>query len=102
MPVGRRNIQQLFDEPQPEVAERSSRAEILEQRNKAICARVYYYRHLHSVSYDVVLQIISGEFWLSKLQIGRILNDNMVELRRLKDAETTIKDLREEWTHLSW
>lgn len=101
MPIGERNIASLFKDDEV-VEKQSPRDEVLKLRNKAVCARIYYYLHVKKMRYDVVLEMVCQEFFLAELTVGRIINNNTKELARLKSQKADTKDLRKDWPHLSW
>ncbi|MEO6456550.1 MAG: hypothetical protein ABIN97_20910 [Ginsengibacter sp.] len=97
----------LFETPfQKHKKGRSKKLYIL--RNECLLDRYIYYGHLSGKRYDLILKILSNDFFLSESTIADLLNCNYEKLSSLKKSYQALsqiaikKKLKSKWPHLSW
>lgn len=71
-------------------------------RNECLVARYYFYGKHAGLRYDLILSILSKEFFLSEVTIPEIINDNYEKLQALKKENPSKNELAKKWPHLQW
>lgn len=88
---------------------RKGRSEVLhEKRNELLFARYSFYGVFTKWRYEVVIEVLSEEFFLSPVTIPEILDDNRraiekakKELKELHKSQA-VKRLSQRWPHIEW
>ncbi len=107
----------FFDlpEPQPAKARRQmrtpgrsgldicSRRERVEQRNRVMIARYYYWTELKRRRFDDVLKILADrEFFIDERTVSNAILDNTELFNRLLDEGADSKSLRRDYPGFDW
>lgn len=79
---------------------RSSR--LIEKRNRAMCNRYYYHQKINSCHYAKCVEELSTEFFISQIEVTKILRNMAEYLNELRTQPPTIKQLRERWSFMCW
>lgn len=75
---------------------------LVEKRNEYLLARYYYYHNFSDKRYDVILEQLSEEFYLSTSTIQDLVQHNMSFLYDLKDMNPRRGYFDAKWPHLVW
>ena len=65
-------------------------------------ARYYYYGYLRNKSYEDIISLIVGEFFLSPDRIARIIQQNISFIKELKERKFSLNQLQNTWPHFKW
>jgi hypothetical protein len=100
-----RGHQTLFNEiieesPLRVVKGRSERLD--SQRNQCLVERWLYMMKVTGWRYDLMLRMISTDFFLSERTIINVLDENNSMLRSIRNDLPTRKDLEKKWPQFSW
>lgn len=99
----RKLFENLFDEPTPDVQTRRGRSEkLIALRNDALTDRYYYYGKFTDKRYEVILDLLSNEFFISGVTISEVIGDNSNKLSELKAQAPTKEHFKKKWPHLVW
>lgn len=71
-------------------------------RNQCLIARYYYYGAFTDKRYDIIVELIAAEFFLSVQTIPGILKTNTAELRALKTKQPPLSYFQQRWPHIKW
>lgn len=92
----------IFIDEKPDIKPSKGRsAELHEKKIECICARYFFYGR-QNLTYTYILNVLSDEFWLSKITIVHILSERHAQLHKLKTAPPSNKDFAKRWPHLVW
>lgn len=102
--LGQEGQKDLFGETLVAQEKRAGRnADMLEQRNKRLAARLYYYRRWHTmVIQEYVYRLLMLEFDLTLSTLSQLLPHLQDEMRRLKATKPELKELRSEYFWMVW
>jgi hypothetical protein len=75
---------------------------LLTMRNEALCARYYYYMRYKHYSYYKAIDELSQCFYISAVQVQKVLKLNTDKLQELKQNPLTIKQLSQQYAHIYW
>jgi len=75
---------------------------LLEKRNECLIARYYYYRNFTDKRYEVIIDLLVDEFWLTRLTLPQIISKYTSELRKLTDLRPDKTYFTNKWPHLKW
>ncbi len=82
---------------------RKGRSKTLHQsRNLAILYRYYYYSKFTKMRYDLVIEALSNEFYLSHITLVELINDNIEVLSKVKKESPSIAFLKTNYKHYNW
>jgi hypothetical protein len=100
-----RGHQTLFNEiieesPLRVVKGRSERLD--SQRNQCLVERWLYMMKVTGWRYDLMLRMISTDFFLSERTIINVLDENNNLLRSIRNDLPTKKDLEKRWPQFNW
>jgi hypothetical protein len=87
---------------QNRVTRKGRNDQLMEKRNECLVARYYYYGSHSEKRYDIILQQLSDEFFLSTSTIQDLVQSNMKYLHELKDKEPRRAYFESNWPHLVW
>jgi hypothetical protein len=73
-----------------------------DERDDALACRFFYWSRLMEKRYDVALVNLSKEFFLSETVISQRIMTRQAFLKRLREAETTVKELQKKYPFFSW
>jgi hypothetical protein len=98
------SIATLFTDPVDTLHEgtpgRSDR--LLQLRDTALCARYYYYMRFKHYNYLKSCEELSNEFYISVVQIQKVLKNNAEALKVYKTEQPTIKQLSAQYPYYTW
>jgi hypothetical protein len=75
---------------------------LVKQRNQCLIARYYYYSAFTDKRFDLVLEQLGLEFFLSAYTISDIVEKNMSQLQELKKEKPALLYFQQMWGHLRW
>lgn len=75
---------------------------LLQLRDKALCARYFYYMRYKHYNYIKSCEELSNEFYISVVQIQKVLKNNAEILKVYKTDQPTIKMLSSQYSHVKW
>jgi len=109
MHIGRRNHNLLFAEEETssevgvaENARKGRNPEMLEKRNKHLVARYYYYGQIQKLLYDVVMEKLSQEFYLTPGTVPQVLSELGTELAELRRTAPSAASFAKQWPWMKW
>lgn len=94
---------QIFVEPATVLeSKRKGRSEVLNsKRNDCLIDRYFYYGRF-GLRYDIILNLLSDEFFLSEVTIPKIVDENLDKLIALKKTKPTKTYFQKKWPHMVW
>lgn len=97
-------IATLFDPDKDSLLEgtpgRSDR--LLAQRDKTLAARYFFYMRHKRVSYIKACEELSSEFFISVVQVQKVLKHNAELLQQLRTSQPDIKSLARDYPKWVW
>lgn len=75
---------------------------LLQLRDKALCARYFYYMRYKHYNYIKSCEELSNEFYISVVQIQKVLKNNAEVLKVYKTDQPTVKQLTNQYPHFCW
>lgn len=75
---------------------------LLESRNRCISYRYWYHSKRHKKRYDLVLELLSREFFLSERTLIDIIALNSDTMKDLYETNPKISALKIEYEYLIW
>jgi Fe-S cluster assembly iron-binding protein IscA len=91
----------VSDTDQPKKAKgRNSKQHI--RRNECMADRYYYYSASTDKRYDVIIEQLSGEFFLSPATVPDIIQLQMDYIQELKKQKISVYHFQNKWPHLKW
>jgi hypothetical protein len=99
---GKKLYNELLQPGGPDQAQKGRKDELLEDRNKCLVARYYYYGHLKARSYEDILLLLVREFFLSPDRINRIVLNYAETIAEMKQQKVSLYRLSVLWPHLCW
>lgn len=75
---------------------------LLQLRDKALCARYFYYMRYKHLNYLKCCEELSNEFYISVIQIQKVLKINADILKAYKTEQPTQRQLTQLYPHLIW
>lgn len=76
-------------------------ADLINQRNECLIDRYFYYGQ-QKLRYNYILDILSKEFFLSRITIPEVIEANFEKLSALKKQQPSLKYFKDRWPHLTW
>ena len=92
----------IFPEPAPEVQRRGRSITFDAERNECLVSRYYFFGLKTGLKYDMLLRIISKQFWISERTVSNILFANHHLLVKVRKDQPTKQELEKRWPHLNW
>lgn len=95
----------IFVEPAVVITEakRKGRSEALNtKRNDCLIDRYFFYGKFSGLRYDLILGILSDEFFLSEATIPKVVDENLEKLVALKKLKPSKQYFQKKWPHLVW
>lgn len=71
-------------------------------RNECLISRYYFFGLHTGFRYELLIKIISQQFWLSEVTVYNILKTNHQTLVDIRKQKPVKNDLKKRWPHLSW
>ena len=75
---------------------------LLQLRDKALSTRYYYYMRYKHYNYIKACEELSNEFYISVIQVQKVLKANTETLQQFRTEQPTIKQLANSYAHFSW
>ena len=72
------------------------------ERNKCLISRYYYFGLETGFRYDLLIKILSKQFWISEITVYNIIRANHDVLAGIRKEKPTRAELKKKWPHLSW
>ncbi len=72
------------------------------QRNECLADRYYYFSHFTDKRYNIIIENIMSEFFLSRETISDIIQSQSAYLVNLKKNKPGIFYFQNKWGHLIW
>lgn len=79
---------------------RSSR--LINLRNEMMCDRFYYYQKVKHFHYAKIVDHLNQEFFISQIEVTKILARMHEYLVQLRNDQPEIKELRRRWPWVCW
>ncbi len=76
--------------------------ELIAARNKAICARYYFYITFLPFKYELVIKLIASDFYLAAYTVIDIVTVNIDEVATMKKQKPSLKELCKDYLHFNW
>lgn len=95
----------IFQEetPAPIEKQRKGRSEHHNsKRNDCLIDRYFFYGKYSGLRYELILERLSGEFFLSAVTIPKIVDENLDKLIELKKQKPEKGFFQNKWPHLVW
>lgn len=92
----------IYELPLPEKQRKGRSESLINLRNDCLVDRYYFIAKTTGLRYELVIGILSKEFFLSEVTIPEILDDNYYKIAAVKKAAPTKKELEKKWSHLNW
>lgn len=107
--MSQRGVNTLFsnifieESPAPAEKQEKGRSKILNsKRNECLIDRYFFYGKFSGLRYDLILEKLSLEFFLSEVTIPKVVDENLDKLIELKKNKPTKEDFQNKWPHLVW
>jgi hypothetical protein len=75
---------------------------LLQLRDKALSTRYYYYMRYKHYNYIKACEELSNEFYISVIQVQKVLKANTATLQDFRKTQPNIKQLAIQYPHISW
>jgi hypothetical protein len=75
---------------------------LLSRRNECITDRYYYYGQHTQKRYEVIMKLMSNEFFLSIDTIPEIIGGSAKQLAELKQSKPAVGHFRLKWSFMKW
>lgn len=72
------------------------------KRNECLLDRYFFYGKYSGKRYDLILEMLSTEFFLSEVTIPKIVDENLDKLIELKKEKPEKSFFQNKWPHLVW
>lgn len=92
----------IFPTEAPAVHRRGRSFTLDTDRNDCLISRYYYFGIETGLRYELLIKIVSRQFWLSEVTVYNILTINNHLLQKVRKEKPTKTDLRKKWPHMSW
>ncbi len=92
----------IFSESKTKKTGKGRSKEMHTARNSCLIDRYYYLGQFTKYKYEVVIGVLSQEFFLSTVTIPEIIDGCYEQLKDLKKRQPGIKYFKGKWPHLVW
>lgn len=77
---------------------------LISKRDELLLDRLYFFKKTFRLDYDYVLEVLSGEFFLTEGTIPRLIEKagNQPYIRTLRISQPERNELEKKWPHLVW
>lgn len=102
---GQQLFTSLFADTQPSVAKQEGKgrcASLNAQRDTLLLYRFCYYGQGSQLRYEVILNKLCSEFFLTTRRVQDIIGSNSLQLRNIRSDMPSIAKLRLQYPHLKW
>lgn len=76
--------------------------ELIENRNKCLFYRFYFYSKIHNYNYVNTISVLSKEFFLSTRTVSNIFLNGFEYAQQVFKEKKTAKELEEMFRYLNW
>lgn len=91
------------DSPAPSEKQRKGRSELHNsRRNDCLIDRYFFYGRFSGLRYELILEMLSHEFFLSAVTIPKVVDENLDKLIQLKKEKPDVSFFQNKWPHLVW
>jgi len=91
----------IFETPVPTRLKKGRSSDLIALRNECLIQRYFYYGQ-QKIRYDVILEKVGTEFFVSVHTIPDIIANHVHDLKRMKDNPPSPKELQKKWPFLVW
>jgi len=91
----------IFETQAPTRLKKGRSADLIARRNELLVHRYFYYGQ-QKIRYDVILEKVGTEFFVSVHTIPDIIASHIQVLKQIKDNPPTSKELQKKWPFLVW
>ena len=99
---GTKTFTDIFSDAIPQGNRKGRNTDLVVKRNDCLLHRYYYYGNFTDKRFDVILEQLHEEFFLSVDTVSRILKENVPAMRELKKKAPDKYYLQSRWPHLKW
>ena len=75
---------------------------LMSRRNIALCDRFYFYQKIHHYNFAKCVEKLSDEFYISQIEVPKILNKMSDYIAEVKATPPAIRDLKDKHPHFNW
>lgn len=103
MQRGKKLFDQLILKNDENKSIKKGRSEVLlNERNKLVCYRYWYYAKLHKKRYDEVLKLLSKEFFIAERSVTAIIINKSDFVKDVFKETPSLSKLKTEFYFLTW
>lgn len=74
----------------------------LPERNEALLYRYYYHAEINRYRYDVCLEELEKEFYITSLRIVFVLSENAEKLSEIVNNKPPVNEIAKIFPHFNW
>lgn len=90
------------DAPVQKTTRKGRNSGLLARRNECLVDRYYYYGNFTDKRFDLIVEQLSAEFFLSVATIPEIIENHLEQLQQLKKETPSVAYFQRRWGHLKW
>ncbi|WP_223225091.1 hypothetical protein [Sphingobacterium cavernae] len=72
------------------------------ERDECILYRYYYYCEIKQIRFDVALQSLESEFFITSTTIAAIITNLSNDLKKIVNEKPLKRELKKKYPHLDW
>lgn len=102
---GSQNFKNIFtetEEKQDAKPKKGRNSDLYSKRNECLIDRYFFYGSFTALRYEVIVETLSAEFWLTEGTIPRLVEDHLDRLIEMKKAKPSKQYFQKKWPHLVW
>ena len=84
------------------MARKGRSAKLHADRNECLVARYFYKCHFTEIRYNIIIDQLSKEFFISPVTIPEVLSEYAPKLHALKKQNPDKRYFQQKWPHLVW
>ena len=92
----------LFSDKEAANAPKGRSLSLVARRNHCLVDRYFYYGHYTDKRFDVIIENLCAEFFLTERTVKDIINKQESYLLELKKKKPIVSLLDMRWPHLKW
>jgi hypothetical protein len=77
-------------------------ADLIKARNECLVARYYFYLNFSERRYEIIVELLSKEFFISTVTIPELLSKNIQLLENFRKNKTDKTYFDKKYPHLKW
>lgn len=96
---------ELFTDELPEIPKQEGKGrsqDLNTRRDELVLYRFYFYANFTPYRYDLIMDNMSAEFFLSVRRIQDIMSLNAAALRRMKQSRPSVHLMKDTYPHFVW